>query len=250
MLKAERQKKIMVYLKKYELIKVSDLSNDLDVTEMTIRRDLEDLENLGLLQRIHGGARSMDFFPSKEYSHDLKKTKNIEKKNHIAKKMASLISNEDIVFMGTGSTIELVSEYIKEKRFKLVTNSLELFNKIKNNDGIDSMLIGGNYRKNTGAFVGKFTIDIVRNLRFKLAFAGTNGVKKNDIFTYNEEEGEVQKIALNNSIRRYIVADSSKMNKQDYLSYYKTNDLTGIITDSKISKNDLKMLEEYTSLIL
>ncbi|WP_399523410.1 hypothetical protein [uncultured Anaerococcus sp.] len=91
---------------------------------------------------------------------------------------------------------------------------------------------------------------MVRNLRFKIAFAGTNGVKNNDIFSYNEEEGEVQKIALNNSIRRYILADSSKMNKQDYLSYYKTSDLTGIITDSKISKTDLKMLEEYTSLIL
>ena len=66
----------------------------------------------------------------------------------------------------------------------------------------------------------------------------------------NKSQGEVQKIALNNSIRRYIVADSSKMNKQDYLSYYKTSDLTRIITDSEISKNDSKTLEEYTSLIL
>lgn len=250
MLKVERQKEIMVHLEKDNLIKVSDLSNDLGVTEMTIRRDLEDLEKLGLLARVHGGARSIDFFPSKEFSHDLKKTQNVEEKNEIAIKMANLISNGDIVFMGTGSTIEMGAEHIKDKKFKLITNSLELFNKIKNNTNIDSMLIGGIYRRNTGAFVGKFTLDIVRNLRFKIAFAGTNGVKNNDIFTYNEEEGEVQKIALNNSIKRYILADSSKMNKQDYLSYYKASDLTGIITDSNIKKHDLKMIENYTNIIV
>lgn len=250
MLKAERQKEIMVNLEKENLIKVSDLSNNLGVTEMTIRRDLEDLEKLGLLQRVHGGARSIDFFPSKEFSHDLKKTQNVEEKNEIAIKMANLISNGDIVFMGTGSTIEMGAEHIKDKKFKLITNSLELFNKIKNNTNIDSMLIGGIYRRNTGAFVGKFTLDIVRNLRFKISFAGTNGVKNNDIFTYNEEEGEVQKIALNNSIKRYILADSSKMNKQDYLSYYKASDLTGIITDSNIKKHDLKMIENYTNIIV
>lgn len=249
MLKAERQKEIMIHLEKDNLIKVSDLSNDLGVTEMTIRRDLEDLEQLGLLQRVHGGARSIDFFPSKEFSHDLKKTQNIEEKNQIALKISKLISNGDIIFMGTGSTIEMVAEYIKDKKFKLVTNSLELFNKIKIYETIDSMLIGGNYRKNTGAFVGKFTIDIVKNLRFKLAFAGTNGVKDNDIFTYNEEEGEVQKIALNNSIKRYILADSSKMNKQDYLSYYKASNLTAIITDAGISNKDIKMVEKYTNII-
>lgn len=250
MLKAERQKEIMVHLEKDNLIKVSDLSNDLGVTEMTIRRDLEDLEKLGLLQRIHGGARSIDFFPSKEFSHDLKKTQSVEEKNEIAIKMANLISNGDIVFMGTGSTIEMVAEHVKDKKFKLITNSLELFNKIKNNTNIDSMLIGGIYRKNTGAFVGKFTLDIVRNLRFKIAFAGTNGVKNNDIFTYNEEEGEVQKIALNNSVKRYILADSSKINKQDYLSYYKASDLTGIITDSNIKKHDLKIIGNYTNIIV
>lgn len=250
MLKVERQKEIMVHLEKDNLIKVSDLSNDLGVTEMTIRRDLEDLEKLGLLERVHGGARLIGFFPSKEFSHDLKKTQNVEEKNEIAIKMANLISNGDIVFMGTGSTIEMGAEHIKDKKFKLITNSLELFNKIKNNTNIDSMLIGGIYRRNTGAFVGKFTLDIVRNLRFKIAFAGTNGVKNNDIFTYNEEEGEVQKIALNNSIKRYIIADSSKMNKQDYLSYYKASDLTGIITDSNIKKHDLKMIENYTNIIV
>ena len=160
---------------------------------MTIRRDLEELEAMNLLKRIHGGARSIDFFPSKEYSHDQKKSINIEGKNKIAQLMVNIISDDDIVYMGTGSTIEAVSKYLEDKKIKLVTNSLELFNSIKNNNNIESMLIGGNYRPNTGAFVGKFASDVIRNLRFKIAFAGTNGVNENDIFTYNDEEGEVQK---------------------------------------------------------
>ena len=249
MLKAERQKNILLSLKKNRLIKVSELSYKLNVTEMTIRRDLEELEAMNLLKRIHGGARSIDFFPSKEYSHDQKKSINIEGKNKIAQLMVNIISDDDIVYMGTGSTIEAVSKYLEDKKFKLVTNSLELFNSIKNNNNIESMLIGGNYRPNTGAFVGKFASDVIRNLRFKIAFAGTNGVNENDIFTYNEEEGEVQKIALNNSMEKYIVADSSKMKHQDFLSYYKTENLDAIISDNGISKEAIDMIQSYTNLI-
>ncbi|MDU6792112.1 MAG: DeoR family transcriptional regulator, partial [Anaerococcus sp.] len=174
---------------------------------------------------------------------------NIEGKNKIAQLMVNIISDDDIVYMGTGSTIEAVSKYLEDKKFKLVTNSLELFNSIKNNNNIESMLIGGNYRPNTGAFVGKFASDVIRNLRFKIAFAGTNGVNENDIFTYNEEEGEVQKIALNNSMEKYIVADSSKMKHQDFLSYYKTENLDAIISDDEISKEDIDMIQSYTDVI-
>ena len=88
MLKAERQKNILLSLKKNRLIKVSELSYKLNVTEMTIRRDLEELEAMNLLKRVHGGARSIDFFPSKEYSHDQKKSINIEGKNKIAQLMS------------------------------------------------------------------------------------------------------------------------------------------------------------------
>lgn len=249
MLKAERQKNILLSLKKNRLIKVSELSSKLNVTEMTIRRDLEELESMNLLKRVHGGARSIDFFPSKEYSHDQKKSINVEEKNKIAKLMVNLISDNDIVYMGTGSTIETVSKYLKDKKFKLITNSLELFNSIKNNDNIESMLIGGIYRPNTGAFVGKFASDVISSLRFKIAFAGTNGVDKNNIFTYNEEEGEIQKLALNNSIEKYIVADSSKMNHQDFLSYYKTENLDAIISDDGINDEDIKMIQNYTKVI-
>lgn len=249
MLKAERQKNILLSLKKNRLIKVSELSSKLNVTEMTIRRDLEELESMNLLKRVHGGARSIDFFPSKEYSHDQKKSINVKEKNKIAKLMVNLISDNDIVYMGTGSTIETVSKYLEDKKFKLITNSLELFNSIKNNDNIESMLIGGIYRPNTGAFVGKFASDVISSLRFKIAFAGTNGVDENNIFTYNEEEGEIQKLALNNSIEKYIVADSSKMNHQDFLSYYKTENLDAIISDDGINDEDIKMIQNYTKVI-
>lgn len=249
MLKDERQKLILKELNNSGLIKVSDISNKLSVTEMTIRRDLVELEDRGFLKRVYGGARTTNFLQEKEFSHDEKRKKDIEEKKYIAQKIYNTIHENEIVFLGTGSTIELVGDIIDDKKFKIVTNSLTLFNKIKDKNNINSILIGGSYRRNTGAFVGTFSINIVKKFRFKRAFAGTNGIKNNDIYTYNDEEGEVQKIALDNSIYKYIVADSSKMRKQDFLAYYKTENLTAIITDNKVSKSDISMIKSYTDII-
>lgn len=249
MLKEERQKLILDALKNNGFIKVSDISEKLGVTEMTARRDLMDLEKKGLLTRVHGGAKTIDFFPEKEFSHDEKRNKNIEEKAYIARKIFDTIQDNEIIFLGTGSTIELVGDIKDPKKFKLVTNSLTLFNKIKDNENIDSILIGGHYRKNTGAFIGSFSRNIVRNMRFKRAFAGTNGIYNNDIYSYNDEEAEVQKIALNNSLNKYIVADHSKMGKKDFLSYYSTDQLTAVITDDKIREEDVVMINSYTDII-
>lgn len=249
MLKEERHIYIINELKNNNIIQVSDIKDKLDVTEMTIRRDLKELEEKGILKRIHGGATSVDLLSSKEFSHNEKVKKNIKEKKEISQKIVSTVKDNETIFLGPGSTIELVSEYISDKSCKIVTNSLYLFNRLNRNNYKDLILIGGSFRSNTGAFVGSLATNTVRKLRFKRAFIGVNGLNDDKVFTYSEDEGEIQRIALDNSQLRYIVADHTKVGKEDFYSFYNLDEVTGVISDSAIDDRSVSEINSYTKLL-
>lgn len=248
MLKDERQDFIVGIVNSENIIEVSDLTSALNVTEMTIRRDLKELEKKGLLKRIHGGAKKVRNLSNVEYSNTEKKQKNINQKKYISKKISEILNDDEIIFMGPGTTMEYVSEYIDGKHLTIFTNSLYLFNELIKIDSLTVRLIGGKYRKKTGAFVGPLAIDMIKDLRFQKAFIGVNGISQNNAFAYNEDEGFLQKIILDNSSEKFIVADSSKIGVEDFYSFYKLEDVS-VITDDKISSQDLKELSKYTKVI-
>lgn len=249
MLKEERHIYIINELKNNNIIQVSDIKDKLGVTEMTIRRDLKELEEKGILKRIHGGATSVDLLSSKEFSHNEKVKKNIKEKKEISQKIVSTVKDNETIFLGPGSTIELVSEYISDKSCKIVTNSLYLFNRLNHNNYKNLILIGGSFRSNTGAFVGSLATNTVRKLRFKRAFIGVNGLNDDKVFTYSEDEGEIQRIALDNSQLRYIVADHTKVGKEDFYSFYNLDEVTGVISDSAIDDRSVSEIQSYTKLM-
>lgn len=249
MLKEERHSIILNLLNEKGIIKVSEITEMLNVTEMTVRRDLQDLDNKGLLKRIHGGAQLNNIVVKEELSHLEKKNINIEEKKEIAKKIASKIEDGDSVFLGPGTTIELVYEYIKADYLKIVTNSIHVFNKFINDNRYELILIGGSYRNRTGAFVGSIANDTLSRMNIKKAFIGVNGIYNNSISNSNEDEGMIQATVLNNSFEKYIVSDSSKLNKRDFYEFYNLEDITAIITDANISKKNIDKYSKYTEII-
>ena len=180
MLKEKRQDLIVEMVNNEGLIEVSSLTNTLNVTEMTIRRDLKELEEKKLLKRVHGGAKNIKSTPYVEYSNTEKKEKNISQKRDISEKIASILADGDTVFFGPGTTIEFVAEYIGDKKLKVFTNSLYLFNELVKIKTIDLKLIGGSFRNITGAFVGPMAVESIKKLRFKKAFIGVNGINDNN----------------------------------------------------------------------
>lgn len=249
MLKEERHSIILNLLHEKGIIKVSEITDLLNVTEMTVRRDLQDLDNKGLLKRIHGGAQLNNLVVKEELSHLEKKNINIEEKKEIAKKIASKIVDGDSVFLGSGTTIELVYEYINADYLKIVTNSIHVFNKFINDSRYELILIGGSYRNRTGAFVGSIANDTLSKMNIKKAFIGVNGIYNNAISNSNEDEGMIQATVLNNSFEKYIVSDSSKLNKRDFYEFYNLEDITAIITDSNISEENINKYSKYTEII-
>ena len=113
MIREQRHEIILQALDKFGIIKVTDLTEKLKTTEMTIRRDLRFLEEKGLLIRIHGGARSLEGAKFEELSPNEKRNINIDNKIEVAKIAASLVKNNDNIYIGPGTTTEHIPDYIK-----------------------------------------------------------------------------------------------------------------------------------------
>lgn len=249
MLKDERLQKIVQAIERENIISIADIKESLNVTEMTVRRDLKLLEEKGVLTRVYGGARKKQMELSKELSNNEKRNIRIEEKKYIASIAAKLINDKDIVYIGPGTTNEMIYDYLEVSYAKIITNSMSVFLKFKDDARFELLLIGGRFRSHTDVFVGNFTNELLEKIRVKSAFVGTNGICGNNITTSNEEEGVSQKIILNNAMQKYILCDSSKIGKEDFYCFYNLKDTTAIITDDKINSNVTRMYENKVKII-
>ncbi|MCI1922426.1 MAG: DeoR/GlpR family DNA-binding transcription regulator [Liquorilactobacillus nagelii] len=251
MLKRERLMTILEVVNEKGIVTVNDLIDQVNVSDMTIRRDLDELAQSGKLIRIHGGAQSIESEASAELSHIEKKEIHITEKIAIAQKAATLLRNNDTVFIGPGTTLELMCKYIEDVQdLRVVTNSLPIFETLKDNHSIELTLIGGTYRERSGAFIGGLTSSTLAQFKFNRAFIGVNGIHNDSIMTASMEEGSSQTIALNNATQKIVVADYHKLNKDDFYKFYDLYDIDCLITNKEAGEEKLKHYQQYTEVIV
>lgn len=249
MLKKERLLKIVDLVNKNKMVTTSELMDQLNVSDMTIRRDLDELNKSGKLIRLHGGAQSIDSIDS-EQPHYQKKSVHVEAKKQVAQLSASFIKDNETIYIGSGTTLEYMIPYIKNKNLRVITNSLLIFQDIKSTaHNLDILLIGGNYREMSGAFIGSLTNDVLKKLKFDKAFVSANGIHDEFIMNASAEEGQTQEIALNNSRIKYIVADSSKLNRDDFCQFYSLYDIDGLVTNQLDNLSLTQHYQKYTKII-
>ncbi|ALA53889.1 DeoR/GlpR family DNA-binding transcription regulator [Shouchella clausii] len=243
MLKEERLQRIVKMLEQSDMIKVADIMKELQVADMTVRRDLQALEEAGLLVRLHGGATKAGY---KERSNTEKQSLNQKEKKAIAKQAASLIHDHDTVFLGPGTTNESMHGYIQARDVKIVTTSLPIFMKFKGDPRFELLLAGGEYRERTGSFIGALARQLLGALRFNKAFIGTNGIHGSEVTAANEEEGEGHRIICHRTEQLYITADHSKFGVSAFYTFCHLQETTAVITDSMLDKNTLNQLKNHT----
>jgi DeoR family lactose phosphotransferase system repressor len=173
-----------------------------------------------------------------------------EEKQRIVKKANELINDGDTIFLGPGTTIELLSEIITADSLRIVTNCLPVFEELNKHKGNrKTYLLGGEMRETTQCFVGEITNKSLNDMNFHKAFFSCNALNEQKIMTSTFEEGQTQQIALNNSIERFLLIDSSKIGKRDFSVYYSLNDVTAVITDKDEQKHYEKIEKEEKYLV-
>lgn len=251
MLKQEKLDRILETVNTKGTITVKDIMTSLDISDMTARRYLQELADKDLLVRVHGGAEKLrtGSLLSNERSNVEKQALQIAEKQEIAKFAGHLVEERETIFIGPGTTLEYFARELPIDNIRVVTNSLPVFLILNERKLTDLILIGGNYREITGAFVGTLTLQDLSSLQFSKAFVSCNGIKEHAIATFSEEEGEVQKIALQNANKKYLLADHSKFDKFDFYTFYNISEIDTVISDSKLSDKTLKSLAKETQII-
>lgn len=233
MLTEERQEKILDELKAKKVIKVRELIEKFGVSESTIRRDLQELEAEGWLIRIHGGAK-LTFRLEPELTMKEKSFRNVQKKQEIVQYAASLIKEGDVVYIDAGTTtLELLS-LIKAKNVSIVTNSVH-HACVSTDLGFDTIIIGGNIRKNTTASVSQLGGEQLKRYFFDKAFMGANGVHPvYGLTTADPEEAMMKRTAIHQAQQVYFLVDDTKFDKLNF-SQIESID-TGIIITNQLTK--------------
>ncbi|GKS81352.1 DeoR family transcriptional regulator [Ligilactobacillus pabuli] len=250
MLKRERLMLLLDMVNQNGIMTVKDLIEQLGVSDMTIRRDLDELADSGKLVRIHGGAQSVASSDATELSHVEKKELHLEQKQQIARRAAKMISEGDTIYIGPGTTQELIVHYVDDiADLRVVTNSLPVFESWQNKN-VDLVLVGGNFRERSGAFIGGLASDTLGDLKFNKSFVGVNGIHNESMMTANTEEGSAQAVAINNSLTKIVLADRFKINRDDFYQFYNLYDVDYLITNVELSEETITHYQQYTKVIL
>ena len=232
MLTRDRQKIILQMVNTNGSATAAELMERLDASESTVRRDLNAMDKAGLLTKVHGGAvaRESSSYTTTDDDVSLRQERNIAEKRRIAKYAASLIAENDFVYMDAGTTTELMIEFIDCKQVTFVTNAINHARKLTAK-GYTTYLLGGEFKSITEAIVGDEAISSVEKYNLTKGFFGANGFSKKTGFTTPEiKEAMVKKGALASTKDAYILLDSSKFGDISAITFASTADAS-IITD-------------------
>src|SRR6185312_6632662 len=227
-------------------VDIKQLAVELETSEITIRRDLNQMADDGLLYRTHGGAMKVN---PHEIPHQFinKAAKNVEIKDKICRAAANEIQDGDVIFMDCGSTVFRLCQFIKNKKIKVITNSLPVIYELQNS-AASLNIIGGEFDNERQAVHGSVANEHISKYRADKAFLGVDGISENGLFANSEKEASITTAFAGNSAYSYILCDAAKIGKKTYLKFADLSLINAIITDAGANMLD-KFKEQGIALL-
>ncbi|WP_172327888.1 DeoR/GlpR family DNA-binding transcription regulator [Mangrovicoccus sp. HB161399] len=212
----------------------ADLAEAFDVSEMTVRRDLAELEMRGEVRRTHGGAIAGDGGEPaadavSEPVFDERQRRNSGAKQRIARAAAKLIQPGQITALDVGTTtFELGRLLVSDPSRRIFTNNLRI---AALDAKAEVYLLGGRLRSNEKSLVGPVALEQARKLWFDLVFLGVSSISSNGIFDYSIEDTEIKKALIGRATTRVVLADSSKFDEISLVQIATLNQFDILVTD-------------------
>lgn len=246
MLAIERRNAILEKLQAERRVVVSELSILFDVSEETIRRDLEKLENEGYAIKSYGGA-VLNENANLDLPFNIRKNKNVIGKQKIAELLSNIIHDGDYIFLDASSTAVAIAKAIKHKKdITIITNSLEIAIELLEVPDCKVISTGGEIVSTAFGSVGHVTDKTIRSYYVDKAIVSSKGFELNKGFTDSDERHANNKRSMLESAKMKILAiDSSKFDRVAFAKIGDLCDVTMIVTDEKPAEEWLQKMEEY-----
>jgi len=240
----ERKAVILQLMESGKPVKVGDLSQRFEVSESTVRRDLQELENGGLIQRTHGGAISVQ--SGFELSYQEKEIRFYDEKQKIAKAAVELVKDGETVFLDAGTTTLQIAYGLRGKPVTVATNSMDIAEVFVEDAQVEVIVLGGSLRKNTRSLVGFLTNEMLANLHFDKVFLAANAVDLDlGVTTPNLMEAETKRHMVRAGKEVILVIDHSKLWEKAMCKICSLSEIDLLLTDDGIVEDDVKRLSQY-----
>lgn len=234
----DRRTSILNEIARNRMVKVNELSERFNVSEVIIRRDLERLEKFGLLKRIHGGAVALPHDVAQPGGTAPRPSKHDEEKERIGIAAAAMIRDGDRIILDSGTTVLQVARHISGYlltwgKLTVITASLSVVQAIGGWEGIHLILLGGLYLPQSKVVAGPQTLENLEGLHVDKLFLGADGVTfENGITTSNVLEAEIDRKMVDIATEVILVTDSSKIGTKGLISIQPLNKIHKLVTDT------------------
>lgn len=241
----QRHETILNTLAKEKHVEVLELCKQLNVSAVTIRKDLKLLEEKGLLFRTHGGASLENPYINEKAVLEKEKI-SVEEKNGIAQAAAKLINENDSIMIASGTTVQALSKFIKPKnKLTVITSSLYVVLHLIHDKNIEILQLGGYVRHSSASVIGSYAAHVLDNISCSKLFLGVDGIDFDyGLSTTSLEEAQLNQKMLASAQKVIVLADSTKFGKKSFAKICEVSDINEIITDSGISTSNKKKLED------
>lgn len=246
MIPAERQRFIRSALDDREMVSIADMAEQLGVSQMTVRRDMQVLERDGYAVLVSGGAQRIGRISS-ELPQAEKRRLRYAEKVAIAQKAVSLITPGSAVYFDAGTTCLAIAEAITAEShlrdsILAVTNDFTISAHLMMHAGCRLYHTGGDVLRDNKSCVGQTTANVISHLNLDLAFLSTSSWNAEWISTPSESKIAVKIAAVKAARRSYLVSDSSKFGRVGFFNIIRLRELSGIIVDTGLSPSAQEQL--------
>ena len=227
----ERKHRIEAYLQRVEFASLEELSQHVNVSVSTVRRDLTTLEAMGSLRRTHGGARIVTP-KSDEFVFNARDTHQLSEKEAIGKACAELIGRSQSLILDAGTTVYHVARHLEEKAPQIVTNSLPVANLFASATRVEVLLAGGVLYPRLGVLVGPMTVEAFSRMRADVAIMGAGGITLDGITNSHALLIDIQRAMLKAAQKVVFCLDHTKFGRQSFSLLCGFDLVDAIVTDS------------------
>lgn len=228
-----RRNRLRELVRSHGFASLVELSQSLEVSESTVRRDLEQLEKEGVAKRTHGGA----FWTGGTQTLPVFKTRRDDTwpaKAAIAASVSELIEDHDTILLDGGSTTYEIARAIADRTLQVVTNSLPVAHLLSSSESIDLVMIGGCVRGRTAVAIGPMADAMLCSINVGKAFLSVAGITERGYFNSNMMLVESEKAMLSAADQSIVVADSTKFGRVSLSRLCGLHEVSGVVTDSSL----------------
>jgi DeoR/GlpR family transcriptional regulator of sugar metabolism len=252
-LAAQRRTAILDEVRREGAVRVADLATSLGVSQMTVRRDLEDLSEAGLIAKVHGGATSLASSSALEPAFAAKAERQRAAKAAIATEAARLVEPGSAIAVSGGTTTCAFARCVASvPRLTVVTNSLPVAEALHASGRDDrTVILTGGVRTPSDALVGPVAVDALRSLHVDLAFLGAHGMDLESGFsTPNILEAETNRALASVGQRLVVLADHTKWGVVGLRTFAALDDADVLVTDAGLSRQARTTLAEHVATVV